>query len=126
MVHKTEFRCAIRGHQIYKITWFSVINEKLDYKKKDREEALSYDKLVVEVFLKNGTLISHVPSELSNLIYLFVKSAEENFTSSVAVVLRKREVELVATVLLNKILNQKNKHSDFKLSFDDSENLKRP
>ena len=117
MVHKTEFRCAIRGYHVYKITWFSVTNEKLDCKKKGREEALSYDKLVAEVFLKHGTLFSDIPSELSNLIYFFLKGAEENFTWAVDVVIRKREAELVvsakftaatkklkvATVLPNKI-----------------------
>ena len=139
MMHKTEFRCAKRGHHVYKITWFSVINDKLDCKKKNQEEALSYDKHVVEVFLKNGN-VSYIPSELSNLIYFFLKSAEENFTSAAVVVLRKSEVELVvpakfmaatktlkvANVLYNKILNEKNKHAHFELSFDDSKNLKRP
>ena len=71
MVHKTEFTCAIRGHHVYKITWFSVIKEKLDCKKNNREEALSFGKHAVEVFLKNGTLVSHIPVELSNLIYFF-------------------------------------------------------
>ena len=95
----------MRGHHVYKITWFSVTNEKLDCKKKDREEALSYDKHIVEVFLKNGTLVSYLPSELSNLIYFFLKDAEEHFTSAVAVILKKREVtdQLMQFVLPNDI-----------------------
>ena len=80
MVHQTEFRCAMRGHHVYKITWFSVTNEKLDCKKKDREEALGYGKHIVEAFFKNATLVSYLPSELSNLTYFFLKGAEENFT----------------------------------------------
>ena len=65
MVHKTEL-----GHQIYKTTWFSVINEKLDCKKKEQEKALRYSKQVVEVSLKNGILVSHIPSELSTVFSL--------------------------------------------------------
>ena len=79
MVYKTEFRSAIKGHHVYKITWFSVINEKRDCKKNNPEEALSYDKHAVEVFLENGTLFSHIPTELYNQIYVFLKGTEENF-----------------------------------------------
>ena len=81
-----------------------------------------------------------MPIELSNLIYFFLKGAEENFALTVAVVPRKREVGLVvpakftaatkklsvATVLSNKIFKQKNEHSHFELSFDDSKKLKLP
>ena len=51
-----------------KITWFSADNEKLDWKKDDREEALSYDKHAVGIFRKNATLVGYIPIELSNLI----------------------------------------------------------
>ena len=50
MVYKTESRRAIRGHHIFIITWFSVINEKFDCKSNDREEALNYDKHAFGVF----------------------------------------------------------------------------
>ena len=50
MVYKTESRCAKRGHHVYKITWFSVINEKFDCKENDRDEAPSYDNHAVGVF----------------------------------------------------------------------------
>ena len=72
MVYKTELSCAIRGHHVYKITWFLVINEKFDCKKDDREEALSYDKHAVGLF--------------------FFK---KNFALAVAVVPQKSEVGLV-------------------------------
>ena len=52
--------CAIRGHHVYKITWFPVINEKFNCKKHNREEALSYDKHPFGHFFKNGTLASHI------------------------------------------------------------------
>ena len=87
--------CAIRGRHVYKITWFSVINEKLNCKKNDRENGLSYDKHAVEAYFKDGTLVRHKPIELSNLIYFFLKSAEENFASAVTVVPRKRQVGVV-------------------------------
>ena len=64
-----------------KITWFSVDNEKLDWKKDDQEETLTYDKHTVGVFRKNATLIGYIPIELSNLIDYFLKDAEENFVS---------------------------------------------
>ena len=66
-------------------------------KKNDREEALSFDKHAVGDFFKNGTLVSHIPIELSNLIYFFLKGAEENFVSAVAVAPRRREVGLVVS-----------------------------
>ena len=37
-----------------------VINEKLDCKKDDREEALSCDKHVVGIFKRDGTLIGYM------------------------------------------------------------------
>lgn len=51
IVYKTEFRSVIRGQRVFKINWFSVINEKLDFKKNDREEALSCNQHTVEVYL---------------------------------------------------------------------------
>ena len=44
MLYKIEFMCGVRGHHVYKTTWTPVLNEKLDCKKDNREEALSHDK----------------------------------------------------------------------------------
>ena len=88
---KIEFGCAIRRHHLHKITWFSVINEKLDCKEDDREKALSYDKHTVGVFKKNETPAGHIPIELSNRISFFLKDAEQKFASAFALVTRKRE-----------------------------------
>ena len=52
MVYKIEFTCGIRRHQVYKTNWTLLLNGKLDCKKDNREEALSYDKHSVGVFKK--------------------------------------------------------------------------
>ena len=57
MVHKTEFTCDIRGDHVYKTKWTPVFNEKLNCKKNNREEALSYDEHSVGVFKKEETLV---------------------------------------------------------------------
>ena len=66
----------------------------------------------------------------------FLKGAEENFTSAVTVVPRKREVGLGTTGTKKekgegcncsfKWNFKEKKNSHFELSFDDSKNLKRP
>ena len=78
MVNRIEFTFTIKTQHVYKITWFSVINEKLDCKEDDREEALSCDKYEARVFKKDGTLVGHVPIELSNLMDYFLKVGGEN------------------------------------------------
>ena len=78
MVNRTEFTLTIRVHHIYKTTWFSVINEKVDCKEDDQEEALSCDKYATGVFKKDGALVGHITMELSNLIDYFLKDGEEN------------------------------------------------
>ena len=78
MVNRNEFTFTIKVHHIYKTTWFSVINEKLDCKEDEREEALSCDKCATGVFKKDGTLVGHIAIELSNLIDYFLKYGEEN------------------------------------------------
>ena len=45
-----------------------MLNEKLDCKKDNREEAVGHDKHSIGVYRKDGTLVGHVPIELSCLI----------------------------------------------------------
>ena len=78
MVNRIEFTFTITVHHLYKTNWFSVINEKLDCKEDGREEALSCDKCAARVFKKDGTLVGHIPIELSNLTDYFLKVGEEN------------------------------------------------
>ena len=40
MVYKIEFMCGIRGYHVYKTNWTPVLNEMLNCKKDNREEAL--------------------------------------------------------------------------------------
>ena len=44
MVYKIEFTCGIRKHHFYKTNWTPVLNEELNCKTDNRDEALSYDK----------------------------------------------------------------------------------
>ena len=78
MVNRTEFTFTTRVHHIYKTTWFSVINEKLDRKEDDRLEALSCDKYATRVFKKDGTLAGHIAIEVSHLNDYFLRDGEEN------------------------------------------------
>ena len=140
MLYKIEFTCGVRGHHVYKTTWTPVLNEKLDCKKDSREEALSHDKHSVGVFKKNGTLVGHIPIELSRLIDYFLESTEENFVSALVVGPRKREVGLVApakfsaftkgkriaTIISDEILKIKIKYTHFEMTFEESKVVKRP
>ena len=56
MFYKVEFTCAIRGHHVYKTSWTPILNEKLERKKDNREEALSHDKHSVGVSKRDETL----------------------------------------------------------------------
>ena len=69
MVNRIEFTFNIRVRHVYKTTWFSVINEKLDCKEEGREEALSCDKYAAGVFKKDGTLVG----DIAKLISLTIK-----------------------------------------------------
>ena len=80
---------------VSKTTWTPVLNEKLDCKKDNREEALSHDKHSIGVYRKDGTLVGHMPIELSRLMDYFMKNKEENFVSATVAGPRKREVGLV-------------------------------
>ena len=83
MMYKIDFTCAIGRHHVYKTTWTPVLNEKLDCKKDNREEALSHDKHSIGVYRKDGTLVGHMPIELSRLMDYFMKIKEENSILSV-------------------------------------------
>ena len=78
MVNRIEFTSTIRVHHIYKTTWFSVINDKLNLKEDYREETLSCNKYATRVLKKDGTLVGHIAIELSNLNDYFLKDGEKN------------------------------------------------
>ena len=89
MVYKIKFTCGIRGHHVYKTNWIPVFNEKQNYKKDNREKALSYDQHTVGVFKKHGTLVGHIPIELCRLIDYFMTEIKENFVPALVVGPRK-------------------------------------
>ena len=140
MMFKIDFTCGIRGHHVYKTNWTPELNEKLDCKKDNQEEALGQDKHSIRVYRKDGTLVGHVPIELSRLIDYFVKSKEGNFVAAVVAGPRKWEVGLVvpvnfsaftddlrvATVLSAEILKIKKKYPLFELAYTGAKTIKRP
>ena len=139
-MYKIDFTCGIKGHHVYKTNWTPVLNEKLDCKNDNREEALRHDKHSIGVYRKDGTLVGHVPIELSRLMDYFVKSKEGNFVAAVVAGPRKREVGFVvpanfsaftddlrvATVLSAEILKIKKKYSHFELAYTEAKIIKRP
>ena len=93
MMYKSYFTCGIRGHHAYKTNWTPVLNKMLDCKKDNQEEALCYNKHSIGICRKNGTLVGHIPVELSRLIDYFMKNKEENFVSAVVAGHRKCKTE---------------------------------
>ena len=90
-----------------------------------------YDKHSMGVYRTNGTLVGHIPIELSLLIDYFMKNKEEIFVSAMVAGPRKREVGLVvpakflahtddlkvATILSAEILKIKKKYIHFELAY---------
>ena len=128
------------GHHVYKTNWTSMLKEKLDCKKDNREEVLGHNKHSIGVYRKDGTRVGHVPIELSCLIDYFVKSIGGNFVAAVVAGLRKHEVGVVvpanfldfthdlrvATVLSAEILKNKKNYSHFELAYTQAKIIKRP
>ena len=79
MVYKIEFTCVIRKHHFYKTNWTPVLNEKLNCKTDNRDEAPSYDKHSVGVSKKNETLVGHIRFELSRLTDYYMKKNKEKY-----------------------------------------------
>ena len=59
--------------------------KKANCKNDNREEAISYDKHSAGVFKKDGTLVAHIPIELSRLVDYFMKENKENVVSALVV-----------------------------------------
>ena len=135
--YKIKFTCAIRGDHVYKTSWTPVLKEKLECKKDNREEALSHDKHLVGVFKRDGTLVGHVPIEISRIMDYVMQNNEKNFVSATVVGSRKREIGLVVpakfsayaadrrvTDILSKaILKIKTKYSHFDVQYEEDKKL---
>ena len=91
---------AISGHHVYKTNWTPILNEKLNCKKDNRKEAVSYSKHSVK---KDRTLVGHISIELSQLIDYFMKDDKENFVSAFVVAPKKREVGLVIAAVTKEL-----------------------
>ena len=94
---------AITGHHVYKTNWTPILNEKLNCKKDNREEAVSYSKHSVRVFKMDGTLVGHISIELSQLIDYFMKYDKENFVSAFVVAPKKREIGLAIAAVTKEL-----------------------
>ena len=68
----------LRGHYVYKTNQTPVLNDQLNYKKENCENALSYNKHSFGVFKKDETLVGHILIELSRLSDYFIKENKEN------------------------------------------------
>ena len=60
---------VIRGHHVYKSVWHPVLGEQLYL---ERENSNRHDRHAVSV-MKDGTIIGHVPRELSSAYYHFIR-----------------------------------------------------
>ena len=59
---------VLRGHHVYKSVWNPVLGEQLTF---ERENSNSHDRHAVSV-MKDGTIVGHVPRELSSVYYHFI------------------------------------------------------
>ena len=60
---------VVRGHHVYKSVWHPVLGEQLTL---ERENSNSHDRHAVSV-MKDGTIVGHVPRELSSAYYHFLR-----------------------------------------------------
>ena len=133
MDYKLTFSAEIRGHHVYKGSWTPRLNETLCVKKDNRQEALYYDTHAIGVYKADGTLVGHVPIELSRILAYFLKQDEGNFINAQVAGKRKREVGLVvpakytahtkdertANILLEELKKRKILFSHFDFSLED-------
>ena len=95
MVYKIEFTLGTRRYHVHETNLALVLNEKLNCKRDNREEALSYDEHCVGVFNKGGALmVIHLLNFPDWLITLW-KRIKINFVSALVVRPKKRELGLV-------------------------------
>lgn len=132
MCYTVCFSCAIRGHHIYKTSWTPIKDEHLYCRKDERAEAADYDKHAIGVYKKDGTLVGHIPIEISNLIDYFYKSSPDNRVDAKVTGKRKREIGLVvpakyfaitqdlkvAKILQDELEKKKKRYSHFEMEFD--------
>ena len=96
MYYKIEFNSVITGYHVYKRCSTPIMGETVLARKDTREEALDYDKYAIGIFKEQEQkLVGHIPIELSQLIYHFLKESNENFIEASVSEKRMREIGLV-------------------------------
>ena len=131
MHHKIEFKTAIRGHHIYEDTWVPCLGQDLMCRTNTREEAMEYDNHAIDIYKSENSksLVGHLPMELSCLLTNFLNAGAENKLHAIVIGKRKREMGLFvpakyvavtkdkrfAEILVNKLLEKKEKHPNFEL-----------
>ena len=61
---------VIRGHHVFKAIWNPFVGEQLQI---SREEGNAYDNCAVSVKKDSGTIVGHVPREMSRLFWHFLQ-----------------------------------------------------
>ena len=98
MDYRVKFSAAIRGHYIYKGSWTPRLNETLSIKKDNRQEALNYDIHALGVYEADGTLVRHLPIDLSRVLNYILKQQDDNFVNAQVTGKCKHEVSLVILI----------------------------
>ena len=75
-----EIESVVRGHHVYKAIWSPETGEVLQVLPENNNE---YDLHAVSV-LKNGSIVGHVPRELSKIIKFFLATSGSSVTCHIA------------------------------------------
>jgi hypothetical protein len=94
--HKFEFDTLIRCHHVYHGQWSDYKGKTLQTSPDPRDEARNYDEHTVGCYYE-GTLVGHIPVELSQLVKQFI-SKEGNRVELMVTNKRQREVGLALPV----------------------------
>ena len=113
----------LRGHHAYQSVWASTVGENLFTAQDKWEKVLSYDEFAIGVYKneKCSLLAGHLPIEISNLSYQFLKKSSEN--KIIVKITGKREREIGLVVPANFVFITKDKNCSIILEAE-SENRK--
>ena len=75
-----QFSAAIRGHYIYKGKWTPKLNEVSTIE--NRQEAFDYRIHALGVDKADGTLVGHLPMELSIVMDYFLQQHDDNYVEA--------------------------------------------
>ena len=100
----------LRGHHAYQSVWASTVGENLFTAQDKWEKVLSYHEFAIGVYKneKCSLLAGHLPIEISNLSYQFLKKSSENKIIVKITGKREREIGLVVPAKFVFITKDKN------------------